>query len=1347
VPTHTYDKVPVARPDLIERARAIAAIARSRVEQAGLNPTQGITVLSLFDGIGCVGRALENLNIPVARYEAVDNDDDGMEATRIADHMRKPSAVFAGVSRTLPRDVNKINEQHIIDMGPIHLVAGGSPCKDLSRARMLPDRNGRPGRPGPGFKGKTGCLFPVKVQIIKWVLKHNPMCKYLAENSWFDHIPADWEWATRELGTPTRVDALQFSCTRRTRAFWTNIDLLPGWDTPAPAATRDPTTHLRAGWRSVGDRTITASWKGDPAAPYQDTTRPYMVVNDAGVLRYLDPEEAEGLIGLPVGCTAAPGVSAQQRLHGIGNGMDIPSLERILRCFRTNPVRREEQSVAAAMDLPWKLGVAPGDGKALLDVETIAPWLTAGPCPAGADRAGVAGLRGWDATATHPQATYLVSEWGHGVDVRYDGPRGHVDVCDNNPSFWTWPEESAAVVRKEVAAGRWLGPFILPPTETFLQTPLAMVEERDKFRHITNAKMGARLNEHITDPLEPMMLPTHAELQRRVRLLARRGSVAHVWMAKRDIRHAFRNVACRAADWGTAGIKVGGAYFLDTALNFGTRSSPDKFCELSDAVEWALRRWGVECVHYIDDFIFIGESELEVAEQVARFDIVMAAFGLPVKEEKDVGPAQQLEVLGVQYDFIAGDIAMPQRQLDKLRAGCTAMLAGSATLKAAESLLGTIVWAAQCMPHVQPFTSRIWQAVATAKASSHSNILVSQGLQEDLRWWQSALDAGLGAGGKSIMHTSRTIVHRAAGDAGTEWGVGGVDATHFYRACLPDAVRAQSLCVKRESSTFLELYNLLVMARVMGPRWKGAHVQVHVDNDILLRRLAKGRGKTPAESNMIREIYLLQVCGSWSWELQWMPRELNEAADALSKNDMPRFLSNVTGTRTELAVPPLALCLPTGREVMRPSDVRRAVCASGLGKEAQPARAIFMPTAPPEPSQLWSMLGTQVSHVTHQLPRAGHKTGVTKYLKLMERAGVPLRVGLPDTADAMAENLKRFMVDEVISYPVWHAKKAAMQPKGVVSANTACGYADHVSTYWAEQRGVSHAMAPHLQQDVRAFKEYLRRSLPHGSRQKLGITSVVLKDMVAHVRTAHGMGSVHEALMSLMWAGLLRPGEAVLTSRYNKFDISRHPAIQNLRFYCREDEVSPHNTTDTRAPDRFEFVVKYSKTDQRRLAAATVVAGVTHDSGLCPVVAMWNYLRARGAAPPTSPLFTLPTGRAVTYTTLRRTMDVTFRSMGWSAPERRQYAGHSFRIGAAQALALAGRSVEYVMAMGRWKCVESVMTYVTTPTQMRVLDVRDMMTATMDGACADQAAAAVFRARAGAISAASAHAAARLRSH
>ena len=54
------------------------------------------------------------------------------------------------------------------------------------------------------------------------------------------------------------------------------------------------------------------------------------------------------------------------------------------------------------------------------------------------------------------------------------------------------------------------------------------------------------------------------------------------------------------------------------------------------------------------------------------------------------------------------------------------------------------------------------------------------------------------------------------------------------------------------------------------------------------------------------------------------------------------------------------------------------------------------------------------------------------------------------------------------------------------------------------------------------------------------------------------------------------------------------------------------------------------------------------------------------------------------------------------------YGMHSFRVGGAQAMALAGRSFQYIMAKGRWKSVESVTRYVETPMEIKISDAKAM---------------------------------------
>ena len=177
------------------------------------------------------------------------------------------------------------------------------------------------------------------------------------------------------------------------------------------------------------------------------------------------------------------------------------------------------------------------------------------------------------------------------------------------------------------------------------------------------------------------------------------------------------------------------------------------------------------------------------------------------------------------------------------------------------------------------------------------------------------MSAGMGRDGTAIIVRDKVVAEKGAGDAGSEWGIGGHDSNRYYKAALTEEVKQAAMRKTSLSSKFLELWQLLVMARVMGPGWGGKHVCIQVDNRALVPMFKKGRAKKPQENDMVREICILQVAQGWTWQLQWIQRELNEAADALSKDDMPRFWSNTSGARTAITVAAADLELPKNTRV------------------------------------------------------------------------------------------------------------------------------------------------------------------------------------------------------------------------------------------------------------------------------------------------------------------------------------------------------------------------------------------------------------------------------------------------
>ena len=116
----------------------------------------------------------------------------------------------------------------------------------------------------------------------------------------------------------------------------------------------------------------------------------------------------------------------------------------------------------------------------------------------------------------------------------------------------------------------------------------------------------------VNDGIDPDICSLHcAKVEEATGELVRQGRGS--WMAKVDIKSAYRTVPVHPQDWWLLGMKWEGALFVDTTLPFRLRSAPKIFMALADAAEWIFKRRGVQfCIHYLDDYLVIRPSRRNV---------------------------------------------------------------------------------------------------------------------------------------------------------------------------------------------------------------------------------------------------------------------------------------------------------------------------------------------------------------------------------------------------------------------------------------------------------------------------------------------------------------------------------------------------------------------------------------------------------------------------------------------------------------------------------------------------------------------------------------------------------------
>lgn len=280
---------------------------------------EGITVLSLFDGISCGKLALERAGIKVDKYYASEIDQFAMQVSK----NNYPDIVQLG-------DVTAWKDWDI-DWSKIDLLIGGSPCQGFSVAgKQL------------NFNDDRSKLFFEYVDILNHIKSANPKVKFLLENVRMKKEYQDV--ISSYLGTaPIKINSSLVSAANRNRLYWTNFE----FDIPADRnITFDDINDHSQNWLSNDYINKVSKWKAqqDPiknttyigtnsklpcltARGYNQNHSGMILISDGIRYRYLSNAEAELAMTLPVGYT--DGISDRERAKCIGNGWTVDVIAHI----------------------------------------------------------------------------------------------------------------------------------------------------------------------------------------------------------------------------------------------------------------------------------------------------------------------------------------------------------------------------------------------------------------------------------------------------------------------------------------------------------------------------------------------------------------------------------------------------------------------------------------------------------------------------------------------------------------------------------------------------------------------------------------------------------------------------------------------------------------------------------------------------------------------------------------------------------------------------------------------------------------------------------------------------------
>ena len=485
---------------------------------------------------------------------------------------------------------------------------------------------------------------------------------------------------------------------------------------------------------------------------------------------------------------------------------------------------------------------------------------------------------------SHPNddmVRYLISGFTHGFDI---GFRGGFDDDNTRPrnllSAIHDAAKVSAAVQKELTRGHTSGPFSSPP---FLHThcsPLGAAPKPDGSVRLIldlSSPRGLSVNDGIS---ADMFACKYSKFDDAVDVVVRVG--VGCFLAKIDIRHAFRLCPVRPDQWYLLCYRWCGGYFVDTRLPFGGRSSPFIFNTFAGALAWVFIFVGgiVFLVHYLDDFFFANSSLDLCQRDMARFVSISEYLGVPLAEDKLVGPVQCITYLGIEIDSVAMTIRLPEDKLANLRRLVQTWVHKNRVLKRdILSFIGVLAFASKVVKPGRMFLRRLID-LSTTVQSLHFYVTMNAEARADIMWWHRFLPTWNGV---SIIQSGpvSSLELRLFTDA-SDMGFGGVYRDKWFFSGWRCGWGQLHINVR-------ELFAVWAALRIWGLEWVDRQILIYTDNESITHVWRTGTCKDKVMMRIVRALFFYAACHNINVLMHHVRGSFNVEADLLSRLQVHRF--------------------------------------------------------------------------------------------------------------------------------------------------------------------------------------------------------------------------------------------------------------------------------------------------------------------------------------------------------------------------------------------------------------------------------------------------------------------------
>ena len=480
------------------------------------------------------------------------------------------------------------------------------------------------------------------------------------------------------------------------------------------------------------------------------------------------------------------------------------------------------------------------------------------------------------------RAQYLINGFQCGFPIHFEGTPSN-SVASNLLSARLLPHIVDAKLTKELAAHRLAGPFDDQPLPQFRVSPLGVVPKKVQGEycliHHLSYPNGTSVNDGISYENSTV---SYARIDDAVTLIKKVGSGS--FLAKTDIKNAFRIIPIRPEDYNLLGMFWKGKYYYDRCMPMGCSSSCSTFEAFSTAIEWIAKH---NCqikhmLHLLDDFLIVAPSLEHCHSQLVNFLNLCEYLGIPMAPEKTVGPSNVLSFAGIELDTCRMEARLPNDKLLK----CISLISdfmqrNKVTLRELQSLIGTLNFACSVVVPGRAFLRRLINLTKGAKRAHHY-IRLNRSTKADLVVWQTFLHD---FNGRSFFlqdgwFDSDTL--QLYTDASGSCGFGAVFGNYWCYGEWPGYWKSLNIAI-------LEFFPILLSILLWGSSMRNRRIIFFTDNLALVSVINNTTSRDATLLMFVRRLVLACLGFNILFRARHVPGIHNELADSLSRLQMQRF--------------------------------------------------------------------------------------------------------------------------------------------------------------------------------------------------------------------------------------------------------------------------------------------------------------------------------------------------------------------------------------------------------------------------------------------------------------------------